>query len=176
MSMVVDSVTDECNVCAACEKAPRPPVAGSSLLSAFGEEAQADLLLLDDSFALRATDLLSRSSTPAKAPSERPLGVGDTFAAPRISVFGKRRCFRMDSGGEWMREVGAGLRSERNSRLQFQGKDAHPWMLGRRNGLARGIYNKLHEDGHFAGRVIFNDAHYCLNAMLNQMAFWIKPG
>ena len=35
----------------------------------------------------------------------------------------------------------------RRIELQFQGASAHPWLLGRRYGLARGIYYRLAADG-----------------------------
>ena len=35
-------------------------------------------------------------------------------------------------------------------KLQFRGVGAHPWLSGRRNGLARGIYNRLVEDNRFS--------------------------
>ena len=74
----------------------------------------------------------------------------------------------MDSRGEWENEVWAHLCSVRYIRLQFQGEGAHPWVLKRHNGLAHGIYNRLREDGRPAGRVILNEAQYCLNAMSNR--------
>ena len=44
-------------------------------------------------------------------------------------------------------------------------------MLERRNGLARGIYNRLHADGRFVDRAILNEVQYRLRAMLQHWGF-----
>ena len=44
-------------------------------------------------------------------------------------------------------------------------------MLGRRNGLARIIYDGLHEGGRFVGRAISHEVQYCLNTMWNREGF-----
>ena len=72
----------------------------------------------------------------------------------------------MDSGGECEKEVWTGLRSEPNVRLQFQGKGAHPWMLERRNGLARDIYYRLHEGRSFVGKAALDVIQSCVNFAL----------
>ena len=63
----------------------------------------------------------------------------------------------MESGGEWKHGVRKDFCSERNVRLQFQGKGVHPWTLERRKLLARGIFNRLHEGGRFVDRAILNE-------------------
>ena len=40
-------------------------------------------------------------------------------------------------------------------------------MLERRNGLARGMYNRLREDGRFVVRAILDESQYCLSAILS---------
>ena len=77
----------------------------------------------------------------------------------------------MDSGGEWRTEVWADSCSERNIRLQFRGKGARPWVLERRNGFARGIYNRLRGKGRFVDRAIIEEAQYCLSTTLNHGGF-----
>ena len=54
--------------------------------------------------------------------------------------------------------------------------------MGRRNGPARGIYNRLHADGRFAGRQLISDVQFCLDTMLstdgfsaNQLVFGSNP-
>ena len=47
-------------------------------------------------------------------------------------------------------------RMERRIKLQFQGGGAHPWILERRNGLARGIYNRPVEGDLFTARKILS--------------------
>ena len=49
----------------------------------------------------------------------------------------------MDERGEWKHGISADLRPERRIELQFRGAGAQPWLLERRNGIARGIYNRL---------------------------------
>ena len=49
------------------------------------------------------------------------------------------------------------LCADRYIKLQYQGVGAQPWILERRNGLARGIY----------GRQLISDVQFCLGAMLS---------
>ena len=154
---VGDAVAGECDVCVALDEAPQLPVAGTSWAPAFDEEGRADLLFLVYMITFHAMDLFSRFSMSVPAALGNPFVVWGAFAASWIPVLGKSPCFRVDSEGEWENEVWTDLRSERNIRLQFQCKGARPCMLGRRNGLARGIYSRLHEDGRFVGRAILHE-------------------
>ena len=56
----------------------------------------------------------------------------------------------MDEGGEWKNEIWADSCVERRIKLQFQGVGARLLLLERRNGLARGNYNRLIEDDRFS--------------------------
>ena len=61
----------------------------------------------------------------------------------------------MDEGGEWKNEIWLDYCSDRRIKLIFQGVGAHPWLLERRNGLARGIFYRLMEDDRFSrGRIL----------------------
>ena len=51
--------------------------------------------------------------------------------------------FRWMDGGEWGNETWADSCSGRRAELQSDGEGARPWILGRRNGHARGVYNRL---------------------------------
>ena len=81
--------------------------------------------------------------------------------------FPNSACLQMDSGGGWEHEAWADLSPERNIRLQPQGRESRPWMLERRRGLARDIYNRIKEDGRFVDTAMSNEIRYCMNAMLN---------
>ena len=48
---------------------------------------------------------------------------------------------------------------------------AHPWLLERRNGLARGIYNRLIEDDRFSNKTIPSEVQWRLNTMLSASGF-----
>ena len=54
-------------------------------------------------------------------------------------------------GGEWKKGLWRDLCVEPRIKLVIQGVGAHPWILERRNGLARGIYNRLKEARHYTG-------------------------
>ena len=58
----------------------------------------------------------------------------------------------MGGGGEWENDLWVDLRADRYIKLQYQGVGAHPWILGRRNGPARGIYNRMNADRRYASR------------------------
>ena len=163
--MAVDSAVGKCDVCAVSNKAPHLLVAGAPFWSALNEKVQVDLFSPDALITPHAMGLFSRYSMLVLAPSKNPMAARDAFAASRKTVFGKLRCLRTGIGGGWHSKYG------RNIRPQFQGKRAHPQMLARRNGLARGIYNRLREDDRFAGRAIANEVPYPLNAMLKRRGF-----
>ena len=87
----------------------------------------------------------------------------------------------MDEGGKWKHEIWTDLRAERRIELQFRGAGAHPWILERRNGLARGIYSRLVDD-RFASRQILSEVQWGLNTLIsaggfpaNQMVFGSNP-
>ena len=57
-------------------------------------------------------------------------------------------------------------RSGRSLKLLFQGIGAHRWILERRIGIARGIYNRLVEDDRLSGKQILAEAQGCLNTLI----------
>ena len=57
---VAGSGVGECDVRATFGEAPRLPLAGTSLASAFNEKVQADLLFLGSLIAIHSMDLFSR--------------------------------------------------------------------------------------------------------------------
>ena len=67
---------------------------------------------------------------------------------------GSPKCIQVGEGGEWGNEVRADLCSERRIKLPFRGTGAHPWILERRGGIARGIKNRLVAGGRFSGNQI----------------------
>ena len=77
----------------------------------------------------------------------------------------------MDEGGEWKNDLWVDFCADRYVKLLFQGVGAHPWILERRNGLARGIYNRMISDGRFSGRQLITEVQFCLNAMVSTSGF-----
>ena len=77
----------------------------------------------------------------------------------------------MDEGEEWKNELWPELRPERRIELLVQGVGAHPWILACRNGLARGIYNRLEEDDRFSGTQILAEVQWRLNALISGGGF-----
>ena len=55
----------------------------------------------------------------------------------------------MDEGGGWKNEIWTGPCVERQIKVQFRGVGAHPWLLEGRNGLVRGISQRLCGDDWF---------------------------
>ena len=74
---------------------------------------------------------------------------------------------KMRAQSSWMTE----LRSDRRMKMLFQGAGAHPWILGRRNGLARGIYNRLKEDDRFSAKRAPAGVQWPLNALISRGGF-----
>ena len=177
-----DEVAEQCEVCRAFDKAPRIPIAGTSTASAFNEKLQIDLLFLGDIIALRIMDMFSKYSLLIPARSKNPQEVRDAFCNSWLSVFGQPKGIQLDEGGGWKNEILLDLCSERRIKLQFQGVGAHPWILERRNGLARGNFNRIREDDRFTGRQILSEVQWRLNALISaggfsayQMAFGSNP-
>ena len=101
-------------------------------------------------------DMYSEYTLSVLACSKTPLEVRGAFAGSRIAAFGPPRTVQMDARGERKNGIWADFCTERDIRLQLQGKGARPWFLGRRNGLERGIYNRLSVDGRFPSCAILN--------------------
>ena len=60
---------------------------------------------------------------------------------------------------------------ERRIKLVFQGAGAHPWILERRNALARGIYTRLKADRYYTGPQILAEAQWCLNTLVSASGY-----
>ena len=92
--------------------------------------------------------------------------VGDAFCSSWIGVCGPLSCIQMEEGGGWKKESWAELRSEGRIKLLLREVGARPWTSGRRNGLARGIYDRLMEDHRFSGTQILAEVLWGLNALI----------
>ena len=142
----VDEVASQRDTCKAFEKAPHIPISGTSTVSMFNERLQMDLLFLDDIIALHIMDVFSKYSILTRVRPKNPQEVWDAFLASWVGVFGAPKSLHLDEGGEWKNDLWRDLCVGRRIKLIFQGVGAHPWILERRNGLARGIYNRLKAD------------------------------
>ena len=60
---------------------------------------------------------------------------------------------------------------ERRIKLVFQGVGTHPWISERRNGLARGIHNRLKADRYYTGPQISVEAQWRLNALVSASGY-----
>ena len=56
---------------------------------------------------------------------------------------------------------------ERRIQLVLQGVGAHPWILERRNGLARGIHNRLKAGRYYTGPQTLAEAQRCLDNLVS---------
>ena len=79
--------------------------------------------------------------------------------------------FRWTNGGEWKNEAWTDFCSDRRIKLFFQGVGAHPWTLERRNGLARGIYNRIMADGRYSGKQVLAEVQWCLDSMVSSSGY-----
>ena len=69
----VDEASQHYDVCRAFDEAPHVSIAGTSVVSTFHEESEADLLFLNDLIALHALDVFSEY--PRRWKNRRILGV-----------------------------------------------------------------------------------------------------
>ena len=72
----------------------------------------------------------------------------------------------MEGGEKWENEARADLLSEWRIKLELLGVGAHPWLLGRRNGLARGIYDRLVANDRVSGKQILAEYQWCLDTLI----------
>ena len=124
-------------------------------------------------------DMYTKYSLLVRVFSENTLEVWGASAGSRIAVFGQPSSIRMDSGGEWGNGIPTDFCSGRNVRLRFHGKGARPWPLGRRNGSAWDVYNRLAANGRFSSRANLHGVQFRLDAMrchggvlAHQMIIW----
>ena len=99
-----------------------------------------DLLFLGDIIAAHAMDVFSKYSLLHQVKSKNPQEVRDVFCAGWLGAFGPPKSIQMDEGGEWKNEIWLDYCSDRRIKLISQGVGAHPWLLERRNGLARSVF------------------------------------
>ena len=126
-----------------------------------------DLLVLDDVVALRIMDVFSKYSILTRVRPKSPQEVWDAFLSCWVGVFGNPKSLHLDGGGGRKNDLWRDLCVERRIKLVFQGVGAHPWILERRNGLARGIYNRLQADRYNAGSQILTEVQWCLDTMVS---------
>ena len=101
-----------------------------------------DLLFLGDIIALRVMDVFSKYSILARARSKNPQEVWDAFLFSSVGFFGIPKSLHLGGGDESKNDLWRDLCVGRRIKLVFQGVGAHPWILVRRDGLARGIFNR----------------------------------
>ena len=116
-------------------------------------------------------DVFSKYSILTRVRSKNPQEVWGAFLSSWAGVFGAPRSLHLDEGGEWKDELWRDLCVERRIKLVFQGVGAHPWILERRNGLARGIYSRLQADRYYAGSQTLTAAQWCLNTMVSASGY-----
>ena len=179
---VTAEVAGQCGVRQAFDKAAHLPLAGTSSAPPLNEKRQVDLLSLSNVIDLRTMDIYPKNSPSVRVCSRHPLVVSGPFAGSRISDSGRPSTIRMYAGGEWGNGIPLDSSTGRNIRLQFQGKGANPWLLGRRNGFARGIYNRRAADGHFSTCATLNEVQLPSTPILghggfsaSQMAYGSSP-
>ena len=143
------------------------PIDGTSTVAMFNEKLQAGVSFLGDNIALRAMDAVSKYSVLIPARSKIPQKVRDTSRKSGIEVFGPPQCSLMDEGGEWENDAWAELRSDRRINSFLRRVGARPWILGRRNGHARGIYDRLMGDDRFSGKQILAEAQWRQNTPMS---------
>ena len=90
-------------------------------------------------------------------------------------------CLLFRLGGEWQNDLWRALCVERRLKLEFQEVGAQPWISERRNGLARGIYNRLQANRYYTGSQILTEAQWFLNTVVSasgysafSIGFWIQ--
>ena len=162
----VDEVLRRCGSCRASDKAPRAPIAGAPAAPMFNEKVQADILFSRALIALRSMYMFPKYSLLHPAQSQNPGDEWDALRAGWLGIFGPPKCIRICEGGESKHEIWTDLRAERRIKLQFQGAGAHPWLLERRNGFARMIYNRLIEDDRSPSRWIRVEVQSRVNSMI----------
>ena len=122
----------------ALDEAPHVPIVAASPASAFNEKVHAGLLFPGDIIALRAMERFPKYSLLLPEQSEIPQEVWGAFCSVWLCGFGPPK--RIQPGG-----IRIDLCAERRIKLRLQEVGARPWLFGRRNGPARGIFSRLVE-------------------------------
>ena len=93
------------------------------------------------------------------------------MVADSVGIFGSPGGIQIDEGREGKNEIWTYLCRERLIEFQFQGVGAHPWLSDRRNGLARGIYDRVNGNYRFSSGQILWEVQWCLNTMISASGF-----
>ena len=147
----VDEVVSKCDTCQAFEKALHIPITGTLTVSTLTERPQLDRPFLDDIIALRTMDVLSKYSLLTRVRSGNPLEAWDVPLSSWVGAFGTAKCLHLDKGGVWNNDLWRDLCVERCMKSALQGVGAHPWIVERRNGLARDFCSRQKEDRYYMG-------------------------
>ena len=146
-----DEVFERCEVCRTAAKAPHVPIVGTSAAPTFNGNLQVDLLSLDDVVALHASDV-SRSTLSGSLRAREILAMfGMLLALLGLGLSGSPKSIQINDGGVWRNEVRTDLCSARRIKVRYHGVGARPWILDRRNGLARGILPRVVSHDRFSG-------------------------
>ena len=149
-----DEVTEQCEVRRSSDKAPHVPAAGASAVSMLSEKLQVAVLLPGARWMF---------------PLLPPVDTREVEEPP--GSLGRPPGIQIDERAERKNEVRTDLRSDRRIKLQVHGAGAHPWILERRSGLARGVYNRLVADGRVFGGQILAEVQWRLNALMSGGAY-----
>ena len=107
-------------------------------------------------------DAFPKSSPPIPVRSRNPPEVWGAACGTQMGVSGQLESIQTNEGGEWGNEVWADLCSERRIKLQSQVAGLHPWILERRNGLARGFLSPSR------GRSLFGESDFLWGSMVSE--------
>ena len=155
----VVAVLEQREVCRALNTVPDAPAAGASAAAMINEKLLADLSLPDDTIAAHVMDVFSKYRHLISVRTKNPQEVRDAFCISRIGVFGPPMSIQMGEGGEWDHQIIVPWFS------------SHPWILERRNSLARGIYNRLKEGDPFSNKQVPRKEQWRLNTLNSAGSF-----
>ena len=103
--------------------------------------------------------------------TKNPQEAWGAFRDSRIGVFGLPQRIQIDECGVWKNELRRELRSERRIKLSLPEVGAHRWIAERRNGIARGTYNRLQEGDRFSSKQILAEVRWRMNNLISGGGF-----
>ena len=157
------NLVEQGDACKESGRAPQIPIAGASAAAAFIKKERVDLLFLGNLLAAHFMDFPPRCSLFFEARAKNPQEVFGLSVLRGLPFLADQRAFKWRWEGSGKTKMD-GIFSERGVRLEFQGAGAPPWILVRRNGLARGVHNRLATDGRYCGKRVSSEAEWHLDA------------
>lgn len=173
ISAMVDSISQNCDVCKRFKKPPPRPVVGFPTASEFNETVAMDLKVINQHFVLHMIDHATRYSTACLLRNKKAETIISAVMSHWIRIFGSPTQFLTDNGGEFVNSVMLELAETFNITLKTTAAES-AWSNGlceRHNAVLGDLVAKTQADSRCSLELAIPWAIAAKNALSNVFGF-----